>query len=339
MSFRPWHDGPVPNVERRIALIGAGWISGYHLTALDRLDRTQLVAVVSGREETARAVAEPRGAEAYPLADLARMLESERPDVAFVAVPPAHAVGVLEQLVERGIPFLTEKPLAATDSDGPARIAAAVKARGLVTAVGYHLRGLAALAEVRAHLAASPAQLLTARWLSETPPPAWWRDETSGGGQVVEQATHFYDLARSLVGEATVVGAASIQEVPFVPAGVDLVDATAAVLQFESGAIGNFSNSRRLASSAVVEVELACADLLITIRKLPAAQTTWEVVFDDGRSIRTIPPGRDPYEVQAEAFLDAVKAGDPSLVLSSYGDALKTDRLTRSVVAATGRHG
>jgi hypothetical protein len=48
---------------------------------------------------------------------------------------------------------------------------------------------------------------------------------------------------------------------------------------------------------------------------------------------------RNAYEVQAEAFLDAVESGDPSQVLSSYADALKTDRLTRAVVAATGRPG
>ena len=48
---------------------------------------------------------------------------------------------------------------------------------------------------------------------------------------------------------------------------------------------------------------------------------------------------RDPYELQAAAFLDAVEADDPSAVLSTYADALQTDRLTRAVVAATGRPG
>jgi hypothetical protein len=86
-------------------------------------------------------------------------------------------------------------------------------------------------------------------------------------------------------------------------------------------------------------MELASAGPLITIRKLPEAQTTWQVTIDDGRSVRTIPPGRDPYEVQAGAFLDAVDAGDPARVLSTYADALRTDRLTRAVVAATGRGG
>jgi hypothetical protein len=72
---------------------------------------------------------------------------------------------------------------------------------------------------------------------------------------------------------------------------------------------------------------------------LAEAQTTWQVLFDDGRSTRTIPRGRDPYEVQAETFLDALDRREPTHVLSTYADALQTDRLTRAVVAATGRGG
>jgi len=339
-----WHDDPMttPNGtasgDLRLVLIGAGWISGYHLAALDRLGRTRLVGVASGSQASAGATAEPRGATAYLNSDLERMLDEQRPDIAFVAVPPWAAIATLEPLVQRGIPFLTEKPLASIDGVGPARLAAEIARRGLVAAAGYHLRGLEALAEVRALLAANPAHLVTARWLCNAPPPAWWRSEATGGGQVIEQATHFYDLARYLVGEATVVGAVSTQEQPVVPAGVDLVDATAAVLRFETGAIGSFANTRRIAADRV-EFELACADLLITIRKLPQAQTTWQVTIDDGQSVRTIEPGRDPYEVQAQAFLDAVDAGDPTRALSPYADATKTDRLTRAVVLTTGHGG
>ena len=35
----------------------------------------------------------------------------------------------------------------------------------------------------------------------------------------------------------------------------------------------------------------------------------------------------------------AVETGDPTRVFSTYADALETDRLTRAVVAATGRGG
>jgi len=325
--------------DLRLALIGAGWISGYHLDAFDRLGRTRLVGVVSGRPQSAAAVAARRpGVSAYGPEDLERMLDEQRPDLVLVAVPPGSAIAALEPLVGRGIPFLAEKPLAATDADGPARIAAHVAARDLVAAVGYHLRGLEALAEVRRLLVDRPAHLVSARWLCDTPPPAWWRAEPTGGGQVVEQATHLYDLARQLVGEAEVVAAASTGGAPAVADGVPLVDATASLLRFTSGAVGTFANSRRLASNDIA-LELAADGLWIAIRKTTGPQTDWEVTIDDGVARRVIPPGRDPYEVQAEAFLAAVLAGDPERVLATYADALRTDRLTRAVVAAAGLGG
>lgn len=320
----------------RLAMIGAGWIMPFHLAALDRLGRTRLVGIASTRLAGAQALAGARGVGAYD--DVRRMLDAERPDAVYVAVPPSAAIALLAELTERGIPFLTEKPLAATDADGPVRIAAAIAERGLVAAVGYQFRGLDALAEVRERLAGSRVHLVTARWLSGTPTPAWWLHAEHGGGQVVEQATHLYDLARFLVGEATVVGAASTREEPVLPIGADVVDATAAVLRFDSGAVGSFANTRRLAS-AVVELELAASDLIVTIRRVGDAPGSCEVVFDDGTGPRTVPPGRDPYEVQAEAFIAAVDGGAPDRVLSTYADALRTDRLTRAVVAATGQAG
>ncbi len=316
-----------------VVMIGAGWISGYHLAALDRLGRTRLVGLASGHLAAAGAAAGPRGAAAYQGNDVERMLDEKRPDAAIVAVPPWAAVGVLEQLVARDIPFLTEKPLAAADAAAPARLAAQVAAHGLVAAAGYHLRGLPVVAELRAEFAVHPPHLVTARWLGDTPRPAWWRTAATGGGQVVEQATHFYDLARHLLGEATVIAATATRGQPAAPDGVDLADATAALLTFDNGAIGSFANSRRLAS-AVVEIEFACSNALFRLRKLPEAQTAWELVRDDDGAVRTASAGRDPYEVQAEAFLDAVEARDPGRVLSSYADALLTDRLTRAVVAA-----
>ena len=320
----------------RLALIGAGWIVPAHLTALDRLGRTELVAVAARTLSNAAAIAEPRAASAYD--DPRRMLDGERPDVVYVCVPPSAAVDICDLVVERSIPFLVEKPLAATDVQGPARIAAAVADRGLVAAVGYHLRALEQLPEVRQRLAANPARLVVARWQDGTPAPRWWLTAAEGGGQVVEQATHLYDLARLLVGEADVVAAASLHEEPPVPPEADVADATAAVLKFKSGAVGAFANTRRQATHTV-EISFTSDGLLTTIRRTGPDPGRWEVSFADERGVETRPPGRDPYERQAEAFLDAVATNDPTRVLSSYADAARTDRLTRAVVAATGARG
>ena len=320
--------------ELRVGLIGAGWIAGLHLEALERLGRTRPVGVVSGGPRSAAAATERFGGQAY--SDVSAMLEQARPDVVWVCVPPYRAVEVCTQLVDRGIPFLTEKPLAALDADGPARLSASIERAGLVVAVGYHLRALDVLAEVRDRLAARPAGLVVAQWLDRTPTPAWWRVRAEGGGQVVEQATHLYDLARHLLGEATVVGAASNRAPrPSAETG-DVADATAATLRFERGAVGTFANSRRLAS-AVVRITFASEGLLTTMWKGELSQGDWHVQFEDDRGREERHAHGDPYQVQAAAFLDAVEAGDPGGVLCTYADALATDRLTRAVVAATGQ--
>jgi predicted dehydrogenase len=296
----------------RLALIGSGWIAGLHLEALERLGRTELVGVTS-RTFAGATVATARWG-GQPFDDLDRMVEAVRPEVAYVCVPPWQAVAIGERLVELGIPFLTEKPLAADDAAGPGRLGAAIERAGLVVAVGYHLRALDFVGELRDRLAKRPPRLVAARWLAETPPPAWWSRVDQGGGQVVEQATHLYDLARFLVGEAEVVGAASVPP----PdrggqlAGGDVAEAAAAVLRFERGAVGSFSSAHRL-RSASIEVTFASDGLLTRLWKEPAGQGDWHVSFDDGSDVRTLQNEGDPYERQAAAFLDAVEAADPAI--------------------------
>jgi myo-inositol 2-dehydrogenase/D-chiro-inositol 1-dehydrogenase len=321
----------------RLGLVGGGWSARHHLEALERLGRTELVGVVTQRRETADSVAEQWGGRAYD--DLESMTDGAHPDVIFVAVPPHRSVALLQRLVARRIPFLTEKPLAAADGSGPIRLAEEIARARLVAGVGYHLRGLDILPGLRERLAAAPPQLVVARWLDSTPAPAWWGRAGEGGGQVVEQATHLYDLARLLLGEAVVVGAVSIRDPLPTPSGIDVADSTAAVLRFDRGAIGSFANTRRI-STAVIQMEFISDGLLTTLAKAPdRGHGDWRATFDDGTVIRALHAARDPFEIQAAAFLDAVEAGNPGRVLSTYADALRTDQLTRAVLAATGAPG
>ena len=219
-----------------------------------------------------------------PYDALDRMLDAAQPDCVYVAVPPHRAVEIGQRLAARRFPFLTEKPLAADDPDGPQRLAAEVQRARLVAAVGYHLRALDIMAEVRQRLAAAPPQMVVARWLGGTPPPAWWGRAADGGGQVIEQATHLYDLARWLMGEAMVVGAASTRDPGSSRPASTSWTATAAVLQFESGAVGSFANTRRVASP-VIEMEFVSDRLLTTLTKRPiAARATGTRRSTTGRS-------------------------------------------------------
>jgi predicted dehydrogenase len=320
----------------RLGLIGTGWITPRHLRVLARLGRTELAGVVSRSPERAAAVTAQWGGRAYT--DLGRMLDEEAPEVAFVCLPPDRSAAACEDLIRRGIPFLTEKPLGALAAD-PERVTTALAGSRLVTAVGYQWRALDFLPELRASLAERPAHLLIARWTGPTPGPTWWRHVAESGGQVVEQATHLYDLARLLLGEGSVVAAASARHprAAFPDADVDSV--AAAIVRFATGTIGSFTNSGLL-SSGVVEFDLVADGRRATIvpDDLPD-RPRWTLTVEDESGTTVRESVRDPYEVQAEAFLDAIRDDDPGRVLSSYADALRTDRLTRAVVSAAGSAG
>jgi myo-inositol 2-dehydrogenase / D-chiro-inositol 1-dehydrogenase len=320
----------------RLGLVGTGWITGLHLAAFERLDRTALVGVVSGALDRAAAICAGHGGS--PHTDVRQMLERERPDAVYVCLQPHRSPPVCALLAERDIPFLTEKPLAADASDAHL-VGAALSGRNLVTAVGYNWRGLDFLPLVRERLAERPARLVLGRWTGRLPTPAWWRHVAESGGQIVEQATHLYDAARFLVGEADVLAASSARTArPDLPdADVDAV--ASALLQFDGGAIGTFVNASILGSDQI-SLDMLSDGRRTTITMYPSAtDPRWTLTLDDGTGERLVETMRDPYDVQAEAFLDAVEQGDPERVLSSYPDALATDRLVRSVVAATGSRG
>jgi myo-inositol 2-dehydrogenase / D-chiro-inositol 1-dehydrogenase len=322
----------------RLAVIGAGSIVPVHLRAFERLGRTTVVGVASRTAERAAAVTSRFGGE--PFTDPERLLDAARPDAVLVAVPPFRAPALTDLVVTRALPLLLEKPLAATDAAPLPSLAERIERSGLVVAVGYHLRGLEPLAEVRARLDARPPALVVGRWLDRTVGGDWWGSAARGGGQVVEQATHLFDLGRVLAGEATVVGATAASarsRDDASPAG-ELAGATAAVLRFDSGAVGMFAATRVL-ETARVALEVAAPGLLVTVRRTEAAPAAgWAVTVDEGRGEVGLPAGRDPYEVQDEAFLRAIETGRPGAVLCTYADALATDRLTRAVVAAAGGH-
>jgi myo-inositol 2-dehydrogenase/D-chiro-inositol 1-dehydrogenase len=320
----------------RLGLVGTGWISTIHLAALERLARTELVGVVSGSAERAAAITTRWGGRRYQ--DLERMLDDERPDVVYVCLPPHRSPPACRILVERGVPFLTEKPLAAAAADAE-RVGALLRGGDLVTAVGYHLRALPFLPLIRERLAARPARLVMGRWTGGLPPPPWWRHVAESGGQVVEQATHLFDLSRSLVGEAEVVAASSGRWPRDDHPDADMDDVAAALLRYRTGAIGSFVNTSILASG-VVELDFLADSQRTTIRMHRASPIPqWSVTIDDGTAEQAVHDDRDPYQTQAAVFLDAVVDRAPSRVLSSYADALVTDRLVRSVVAATGSRG
>jgi predicted dehydrogenase len=173
---------------------------------------------------------------------------------------------------------------------------------------------------VRELIVRHPVRMVLGSWLSSTPSPPWWRRETESGGQIVEQTTHLFDLARSLLGEGTPLSAAATRHPRERYPDMDVSDVSIATLRFQNGALGQFAATCLLPTGGDVSLRLFGDEMLITI-------TQERVEILDSEGTRTIERRNDPFLDEDRAFLRAAAERDPSLLYCDYEDALKTHRL------------
>jgi predicted dehydrogenase len=146
MSAQGSAPGHAPGDGRlRVAVVGAGHLGRFHARIYAESPLAELVAVVDPNGDRAREVAAESGG-CLALEDAAEL----PPDLQAVsiAVPTALHARVAVPLLERGIPALIEKPLAATLEEAD-RILAAAKRGGTVVAVGHVERFQPGLKRVR----------------------------------------------------------------------------------------------------------------------------------------------------------------------------------------------
>ncbi len=301
----------------RIGLVGAGGVGARHARTLAGFPDVELVGVTDVTPEAADVLAGELGVPV--VADVDRLLG--RPlDGVWLCVPP-FAHGELElAAVRAGIPFFVEKPLA-TGVEVAEEVAGAVAGAGLPTATGYHWRHLDTVAVARAVCAAHRPRLVDATWLDEVPPPAWWSSRERSGGQVVEQLTHVLDLARLLAGEVAEVRATAA---PSTAEGRDVDDATAALLSFDSGAVGTVTAACSLPGKLAAGLAVVCDGAAVELTETSLTVTT------AGGADRSEPrvDGRTAVD---RAFVDVLAGGAPAAGLVDYAEALRTHRVAVAI--------
>jgi predicted dehydrogenase len=135
-------------------------------------------------------------------------------DAVIIGVPPgAHGSTKAGTSIEidcaaKGIHMLVEKPISCHTMDEVQKVANAIqnaeKDNALIVSVAYMFRYNKALAKMKEIIAENgPIRAFNARYMcaySTLNKEMWW-DVDRCGGPIIEQATHFYDLARHLGGE------------------------------------------------------------------------------------------------------------------------------------------
>lgn len=317
----------------RIGIVGAGGVAERHARVLEQFDDVQVVGVADVNPVRAEAVAGRHGARVY--ADHDRMLADAALDALYVCVPPfAHGPAELAAIAA-GVPFFVEKPVALDEAVGE-EVSARLAERPVLTATGYHWRGLDTVEQARALLEDHPAGLVVGSWFGSTPPVAWWSRRDRSGGQTIEQTTHILDLARALVGEVSEVAAVAARRgddpnrhptaAPNRHPGPDVPDVTAATLRFASGAIGSFASTCLLPG-------LKSAGLAIYSTGLSLELSETALRVDRGQGVEVVLPTADPRVRVDRDFVDAIRDPDgASRVLVDYDEALRTHRLACAVV-------
>jgi len=308
----------------RIGMVGGGFIARRHVETLTALPEVVVAAVCDVRPDRAAAVA--AGCGARPYTDCEQMLAETPLDAVHVCVPPGARGGPERAVLRRGLPLFAEKPLAA-DLDTAEEIAAEVQAAGVVTATGYHWRYLDTVEQARTLLVGRPPALVVGSWLDRTPGSPWWPVRSVSGGQLVEQVTHLFDLARLLAGEVSTISAVAASS----PSGAGDIDhVAAATLRFRSGAIGTVAASCLLRRGWRIALEVVADGLALAL-------TEHDLTVDDGTELRRVPVAVDPLLREDADFVAAVR-GEPVRPRATYADALATHRLavTAARAAATG---
>jgi predicted dehydrogenase len=124
----------------RYAVVGLGHISQTEiLPAFANTENSELAALVTGDPGKSATLSERYGVPAYGYADFERGLEEARVDAVFIALPNSQHREYTERASRAGVHVLCEKPMATTEEDCQAMIAACERADvSLMTAYRLH---------------------------------------------------------------------------------------------------------------------------------------------------------------------------------------------------------
>jgi myo-inositol 2-dehydrogenase/D-chiro-inositol 1-dehydrogenase len=307
----------------RLLLVGCGGISNLHAKNLVTLkESVEVVGCVDVVRERAQDFANRFGCLAF--SDPLEAAEKLRPEAALIAVPP-DAHGFEERFLEHGIHLFVEKPVAG-DLDTAKRILAKIERAGVINSVGYMWRYLDVVQKAKKEIG-DPERIGMIYgqyvWAASFPPGHWWLKKSSSGGQIVEQVTHTFDLIRYFAGEASSIYARLERRLSSDPS-VDIEDSSVVMIRFKSGvpaavtATWRSTNTMQETFVRIFAKELV-ADIVGHQRK---------AILYRNNQLEDLRSTNDPYLEELRVFLNAVKTGDSSGILSTYRDGYKTLELT-----------
>jgi predicted dehydrogenase len=229
----------------RVAIVGAGAISSFHIEAyLTFPDRCRIVAVADIDQERAERRIAQYGLDAVAVSSIGDLPPV---DLASVCTPPGTHADLTISLLSAGIHTLCEKPMAASVAECDAMIAAGADGGAILSVVAQN-RFTDPMAKLKRVLDAGLAgPMVHARadshwWRGTNYYDLWWRGtwESEGGGPTLNHAVHHIDMLRWMAGAPSQVQAIMAN---VAHDNAEVEDLSLAMLRFPSGALGEVVSS------------------------------------------------------------------------------------------------
>lgn len=206
----------------KVGIVGASFARAAYLPALRHVPGAEVVAVASGRIESARSAAEEFGVpSAY--AGWREMLDSHALDLVLIATPTDLHAPITLAALDKGAHVLCEKPTAMDAAEAEAMLDKA-EALGRLHMVDHELRFNPNRAKVAAMIANGDLgdirhvniANIGASWANPASRPKgdWWSLAQHGGGRLGANGSHQVDMLRWWLGPATSVVGQALTVVP-----------------------------------------------------------------------------------------------------------------------------
>lgn len=229
-----------PALDRRlgVAVIGAGsFARAYHLPNIARTPGLELRAIVTGHQSSAERAASEFGAS-LGTTKLDAVLTD--PTIDLVVIATQHHLHALQAIaaLEAGKAVFCEKPMGMNRMEVNQVVEAVQRTGGFYT-IGFNRRFAPTVIRAKELLAGRRGPLvLNYRVMGAfLPADHWVHDPTRGGGSIVGEACHFFDLVNCLVGSeparVTAVGGALSHP------GTALIDNVVCMLEYEDGSVAS----------------------------------------------------------------------------------------------------
>ncbi|WP_186576929.1 Gfo/Idh/MocA family protein [Aquibacillus kalidii] len=305
----------------KIGMIGTGGFSQLHASILSKMDGVKIQAICgTSKEKAAKMAFQHQDANGYD--HFLEMVDAEKLDAVYIVAPPMVRGKMELELIERNIPFFVEKPLG-IEKEIPNKVLQSVKQKPLITSVGYHFRYKNSIQYMKEHLKKQKIGIVLGKWMGEMPRVNWWRNQEKSGGQFIEQTTHIVDLLRFVCGEVEEVYAMYGNRVMHNQyENVTVADVGTVSIRLQNGIIANLTNTCIL-PDGVGEIGMKLYTDKGTLDWRPDRLE----ICENGPKSEHIDTA-DPYVLENEAFIHAVRTGDTSQILSDYSDAYKTHEVT-----------